>query len=157
MEYDLQLSIADERVLLHLPKRGFPHLASLVYNSQLDTLAGSALFSPDRNLKTYSREEDIAEELLARVMLVRLAANNYACFQILKELAPTPDAMKFEEQAKELSAKNFTLIDPTRGYNPTDAVLLQCLESIRGLFDQLRELPKLTPSNLRTSVRKPPC
>jgi len=29
LEDDLQLSIPDERVLLHLPKRGFPHLASL--------------------------------------------------------------------------------------------------------------------------------
>jgi hypothetical protein len=53
----LQLSIADERVRLHLPKRGFPHLASLVYNDQLYTYAGSTLFNPDLKLKSVSKED----------------------------------------------------------------------------------------------------
>ena len=154
IEADLRLSIQDERLLLHLRHRGFPHLASLVYNSGLDTMAGSTLFMPDENLKSCSREEAITEELLSRAMVARLAANNNACFQILKELAPTPEAMKFEAQAKELSARIF-VYKPTTGYNPSEAEFLQGLESIRILFDQLRTLPKLTTQQLadeRTDV-----
>jgi hypothetical protein len=147
IDSDLRLSIPDERILLHLPKRGFPHLASLVYNDYLYTSAGSTLFMPDGNLKSCSREEAVAEELLSRAMLARLAANNYSCFQILKWLAPSPEAMKFEAQAKELSEKIF-VEKPTTGYDPTEAEFLQGLESIRALFDQLATLPKLTPQQL---------
>lgn len=147
IEADLQLSIPDERLLLHLRNRGFPYLASLVYNDELYTQAGSVLFMPDRNLKSVSREESVAEELVSRAILARLAANNYACFQILKNLAPTPEAKKFEVRAKELSAKIFVL-KPTVGYSPSEAEFLQGLESIRALFDQLSILPKLTAQQL---------
>ena len=147
IEGDLRLSIPDERLLLHLRHRGFSHLASLVYNDRLYTLAGSALFMPEESLKSCTREEGVAEELLSRAMVARLAANNYACFQILKELAPTPEAMKFEAQAKELSAKIF-VYKPTTGYNPSEAEFLRGLESIRILFDQLSALPKLTTQQL---------
>ena len=142
------LSISDERLLLHLRKRVFPYLASLIYNDSLQTAVGSTLFMPDCELKTCSRAEGLAEDFVREAMGIRLATNNYACFQILKEVAPTPEAMKFEEKAKELSAKLFTPRDPGRGYNPTEAEFLQGIESIRVLFDQLRMLPKLTAQQL---------
>jgi len=147
IETDLQLSIPDERLLLHLRHRGFPNLAFLIYNDDLYKYADSTLFMPDANLKSCSKEEATAEELLTRAMVTRLAANNYACFQILKELAPTPVTMNFERQAKDLSTKIF-VYKPTTGYDPTEAEFLQALESIRALFDQLSTLPKLTPQQL---------
>ena len=151
IEGDLQLSIPDERLLLHLGKRGLPHLASLVYNGFLGSYASESAFSrPDRNLKTWSREESVVEDLLARAATMRLAANDYACFQILKTLAPTPEAIKFETQAKELLEKILAPREGSTGtdHQPTEAEFLQSLESIRALFDQLKDLPKLTEKQL---------
>jgi hypothetical protein len=87
----------------------------------------------------------VASELLSRVIVVRLAAVNYACFQLIKELAPTAEAMKVEAQAKELSHRLF----PRSGVRePTQAEFLEGLESIRALFDQLKDLPQLTPAQI---------
>jgi len=144
IEADLQLSIPDERVYLHLHKRGFRYLTFLLYNGGFYNRAAYPLIMPVQNLKTSSREEAVAEELLGQAVSVRLAAYNYACFQILKEIAPTPEAMKYEAQAKELSAKMFSGQD----YNPTEAEFLQDLESVRVFFDKLNKLPKLTAQQL---------
>jgi hypothetical protein len=147
LEDDLKLSIPDARVFRFLPKRGFRYLSALL-NSSLYTSAGSTLFMPEteRTIKSFSREEAIVGELLARAMVNRVVANQNACFHLLKELAPSPEAMRFEQQAKALFEKyvRYNIKEDGRIGITTEAEFLESLESIRMLFDQLRDLPMLT-------------
>lgn len=149
IEADLQLPIQDERILLHLPKRGFPYLTALINSSNLGTYAGSALFTPETemSLKSFSKEESVVGYLLGNAMLNRWIAEQDACYYLLKDLAPTPAALKIDQQAKALLGQidnDNILINGNVGI-AAETTLLQRMESIRILFDKLKDLPKLTP------------
>lgn len=103
---------------------------------------------PDTDLPTCSREEGIVDGLLANALTNRVMANRYACFRLVKELAPSPEAMRLEKQAKELSEKiqseeGAAMEHRQTGY-PAEARFLETLESIRIFFDQLKGLPKMS-------------
>jgi hypothetical protein len=72
-------------------------------------------------------------------MIARVAANRMACYRVMNELAPTPEAMKFEEQAGELFR---SLWDWQRKI--TEAEYLRDLDKARAFYDQLTHLPRLT-------------
>lgn len=146
---DLKLPIQDERILLHLPKRGFPYLTALINSSNLETYAGSALFTPEAemSLKSFSKEESVVGYLLGNAMLNRWIAEQDACYYLLKDVAPTPAALQCDQQAKALLGQisNDNILTNGNVGIAAETSLLQRMESIRILFDKLKDLPKLTP------------
>lgn len=149
LEKEMQPALADERVLVHLPKRGFPYLAALISRQWL-----SSGWMGEVRGKSSRQEEVIAEQLLLTALAGQWEATRNACIQIAKDLAPTPAASQFEEKAKAIYLRkrdqNIRQVHGLQSDAPiaTEADSLKDLQEIRSLFTQLADLPKLTPAQL---------
>jgi hypothetical protein len=144
MKADLQLPAADEQILLRLPQRGFHHLGDLlIHFEDYFSCNLAALFTPEHHLTTHIQEEDVAANLLRRSMINRVLGTRLACYQVMKDLAPSPEAMKYEEQAKDLLNGL-----PDLAAHPNEANFVEKLDQVRKFYDCLKDLSKLTPEQL---------
>jgi hypothetical protein len=121
----LRLTVQEQRILLHLPKRGFPWLVALTNEGYFYTWADSILFKKDHG-----------------AMETRVMGNERAYFLLLRQLAPSPAAMRFEQEAKELQRMMFAHAP----LNPKRSEFLSNVERVHAFFDQLKGLPQMTPA-----------